>query len=32
MDQLSKALRLVISYGMGGEPLPDGFRQVIQAG
>src|SRR5918993_202432 len=32
MDQLGKALRLVIGHGMGGEPLPDGTGQVVQAG
>ncbi len=32
MDQFGKALRLVIRHGMSGEPLPDGFRQVVQAG
>jgi hypothetical protein len=29
MDQLGKALRLVVGHGMGGEPLPDRAGQIV---
>jgi hypothetical protein len=32
VDQLGKLLRLVIRHGLGDEPLPDRFGEVVQSG